>query len=157
MSPRKTVLRKISSPPKIKGFKPYGNVNELDNVDKVLLHIEEFEAIKWCDYDKYTHCDASRMMGISRPTFTRIYSVARQKMAKAMVEGLQISIEGGKVYFDSEWYQCNECPAVFNTPELDESPFVCPICGCNLVTRCADDTAYSQTKKGCCKTKKSML
>jgi hypothetical protein len=48
-------------------------------------------------------------MGVSRPTYIRIYASALQKIAKAFVEGRLIFIEGGKVYFDSDWYRCNTC------------------------------------------------
>lgn len=143
MSPRKIVLRKISSPPTIKGFKPYGGIEMVDSVEKIMLQIEEYEAIKMCDYDQITHCEASQMMGVSRPTFTRIYSIARQKMAKAMVEGLQICIEGGKIYFDSEWYQCNGCPAVFNNPLMEQAPIFCPICGCSKTERFNAENGHS--------------
>jgi hypothetical protein len=30
----------------------------------------------------------------------------QEKISKAFVEGRQIEIEGGKVYVDSDWYQC---------------------------------------------------
>lgn len=159
MSPRKIVLRKISSPPKIKGFKPYGGAETTDSVEKVMLQIEEYEAIKMCDYDQFTHCEASQMMGISRPTFTRIYSIARQKMAKAMVEGHQICIEGGKIYFDSEWFQCQRCPAIFNNPQIEESPILCPICGSRGVARFenGEDTPSDNQGNRCCKTKINKL
>lgn len=149
MSPRKTVLRKISSPPKIKGFKPYGHLESFDSVEKVMLQIEEYEAIKMCDYDQYTHCEASQMMGVSRPTFTRIYSIARQKTAKAMVEGLQICIEGGKIYFDSDWYQCKSCPAIFNNSQMEESPIHCPICGMDNIERLDNETAINSENEIC--------
>jgi len=68
-------------------------------------------------------------MEVSRPTFTRIYSSARQKMAKAIVEGLKITIEGGKVYFDSNWYHCNKCNCDFNNPEKNIEISKCPLCG----------------------------
>jgi hypothetical protein len=68
-------------------------------------------------------------MGVSRPTFTRIYASARQKIANAFVEGKQISIEGGKVYFDSDWYQCQSCGCYFNNPEKDIKVEACPLCG----------------------------
>ncbi len=68
-------------------------------------------------------------MGVSRPTFTRIYAAALQKIAVAFVEGRQISIEGGKVYFDSDWYQCLECECYFNNPEKELKIKNCPLCG----------------------------
>ena len=69
------------------------------------------------------------MMNVSRYTFTRIYATARQKMAKAIVEGRQISIEGGKVSFDSDWYYCNTCNCNFNNPHKEIKIINCAFCG----------------------------
>lgn len=133
MSPRIKVLRKISNPPIIKGFKPYGENPEKFGRGAVQLLYEEYEAIRLCDYESYNHHQASAMMGVSRPTFTRIYASALQKIATAFVEGRQISIEGGKVYFDSDWYHCKQCDCFFNNPEKDQGVDKCPLCGSNKV------------------------
>ena len=45
-------------------------------------------------------------MGVSRPTLSRIYTSARQKIAQALVRGVAIMIEGGVAYTDSEWFHC---------------------------------------------------
>jgi len=90
---------------------------------------EEYEALRLCDYDQYNHHESSVMMGVSRPTFTRIYASALRKIAAAFVEGRQISIEGGKVYFDSDWYHCTKCSSYFNNPERDKELERCPLCG----------------------------
>ena len=129
MSPRIKVLRKVLSPPVIKGFKPYGLQAGQQHTELVNLLYEEYEALRLSDYDKLNHQQASIMMGVSRPTFTRIYASALQKVATAMVEGRQISIEGGKVYFDSDWYQCNGCGCNFNNPQKDKAIQNCPLCG----------------------------
>ncbi len=68
-------------------------------------------------------------MDVSRPTLTRIYAKARAKIADALVTGKQIIIEGGKIYFDSEWYKCNGCRCLFNHPEKSVIPDKCPLCG----------------------------
>ena len=129
MSPRTKRLRKVINPPVIKGFKPYGPDTGKGKAEPVMLHYEEYEALRLCDYDLYNHHAASIFMGVSRPTFTRIYSAARQKIARAFVEGRQIAIEGGKVYFDSDWYQCGSCKCFFNNPEKDQKVGECPLCG----------------------------
>ncbi|MGC8825231.1 MAG: DUF134 domain-containing protein [Bacteroidales bacterium] len=128
MSPRIKVLRKVSNPPLIKGFKPYGSEAGKQNLEFVNLLYEEYEAIRLSDYDILNHHQASVMMGVSRPTFTRIYASALQKIAKAFVEGRQICIEGGKVYFDSDWYHCRSCDCYFNNPEKDKKIEFCPLC-----------------------------
>lgn len=128
MSPRIKMLRKVSNPPIIKGFKPYGRESGKQNSELVNLLYEEYEAIRLSDYDMLNHHQASVMMGVSRPTFTRIYASALHKTAKAFVEGKQISIEGGKVYFDSDWYHCEKCTCYFNNPEKEKPIVNCPLC-----------------------------
>ena len=128
MSPRPLRLRKISNPPIISGFKPYGNRKAEGEPGTVFLHMEEYEAMRLCDYNMLNHLLAAEAMDISRPTLTRIYSRARQKIAEALVLGKQIIIEGGKIYFDSEWYSCNSCGCYFNNPEKQEEIKECPLC-----------------------------
>lgn len=129
MSPRLKRIRKVLSPPPIKGFKPYGNESGKQQHVPINLFFEEYEALRLCDYDACNQHEASVMMCVSRPTFTRIYASALKKIAQAFVEGRQIYIEGGKVYFDSNWYQCKQCFCNFNNPEMDKSIDNCPLCG----------------------------
>ena len=68
--------------------------------------------------------EASKIMNVSRPTFTRIYDKARKKVAKALVEIKPIIVEGGNVEFDKHWYRCNDCNDVYEETE-DEN---CPTC-----------------------------
>lgn len=129
MSPRHKRIRKVINPPKIKGYKPYGpDVSEIE-LPPVVLLFEEYEALRLCDYDQMNHHEASVEMQVSRPTFTRIYGEVRRKIATAFVEGRQITIEGGKVYFDSDWYHCHTCNCHFNNPEKDIKIEKCPLCG----------------------------
>lgn len=140
MSPRPTRLRKISNPPVISGFKPYGAKDNHIKAD-VFLQLEEYEAIRLCDYEMLNHQQASEIMNVSRPTLTRIYSKARQKLAEALVLGKQIIIEGGKIYFDSEWYSCKSCGSFFNNPEKQKKISECPLCMSKNIFPC-DDFIY---------------
>ena len=130
MSPRPFRLRKVSNPPVVSGFKPYGNKKKSsdDENDSVFLHLEEYEALRLCDYEMLDQYHAALMMNVSRPTLTRIYAKARQKIAEAFVLGKQIIIEGGKIYFDSEWYTCKTCGCYFNNPDKREEIKECPLC-----------------------------
>ncbi len=129
MSPRIKRNRKVLNLPLIKGFKPYGPESGSDKKEPVILLYEEYEALRLCDYDMCNHLEASAIMNISRPTYTRIYAAVRQKIAKAFVEGRQIVIEGGKVYFDSDWYHCESCGCYANNPDKEKSLGNCPLCG----------------------------
>lgn len=128
MSPRPYRLRKVSDPPVISGLKPYRNGKIDKNADAVFLHLEEYEAIRLCDFQELNHYQASLQMEISRPTLTRIYASARKKIAEALILGKQIIIEGGKIYFDSDWYVCNKCRCYFNNPNKQTEIKECPLC-----------------------------
>ena len=121
--------RKILNPPSIKGFKPYGADADVKSSAAVNILFEEYEALRLIDYDRLNHHQASVMMNVSRPTFTRIYAAALHKIALAFVEGRQMSIEGGKVYFDSDWHQCNSCDSYFSHPDKHLPIKECPLCG----------------------------
>jgi len=129
MSPRPFKLRRISNPPTVSGFKPYGNKKNSGRAETIFLNLEEYEAIRLCDYEMLSQHEASVTMSVSRPTLTRIYLKARQKIAEAFVLGKQIIIEGGKIYFDSDWYTCQSCGCFFNNPDKQEEIAACPLCG----------------------------
>ena len=123
--PRPKTLRKIVAPPGFKGYKPYGN--QPNNKSHVDLFYEEYEALKLADYDKMNHLDASKLMGISRPTFARIYESARRKMAKALVETREIKSVFGNAVLDKSWYECTACHARFTIPDTIVA-LACPLC-----------------------------
>lgn len=133
--PRNIMPRKILNPPVIKGFKPYGLELSESSSEPVVLLFEEYEALRLCDYDGYNHNQASIAMNVSRPTFTRIYASVRKKIASAFVEGRQISIEGGKIYFDSSWYHCESCSCYFNDQEIGETIPQCALCGSAYISK----------------------
>ena len=67
--PREKKSRKIFSKPNFKGFKP---IVYNQNKETILLLLEEYESIILCDYRLLSQQEASELMGVSRPTFTRI-------------------------------------------------------------------------------------
>lgn len=130
--PRRRRLRKVVAPPNFKGFKPYGNTKK--NPQKVELLYEEYEAIKLADYNLMSHVEACVLMGVSRPTFARIYESARRKIAQALVGSREIVAVYGNVYFDKYWYKCSQCVARFNFPIPEEDKH-CPLCHSNEITK----------------------
>jgi len=65
-------------------------------LDFVALTVDEYEAVRLKDYEEAEQKEAADKMGISQPTFQRILVDAHQKIAKAIVEGKAIKIEGGE-------------------------------------------------------------
>lgn len=90
------------------------------------MFFEEYESIKLLDYDNLTQEEAAVSMRVSRPTLTRIYESARNKVARSMVEGKDLVIRGGNFRFDENWYHCNSCHSRFNL--FDQSKQECPVC-----------------------------
>jgi len=76
-------------------YKPAGIPTR--QLEWVTLALDEFEAIRLLDHLGMDQERAAAAMGISRPTVTRIYASARQKIANALVLGQAICIEGGPV------------------------------------------------------------
>lgn len=116
----------MTNPPHFRGFKPFGIPGD---TIPVILNYEEYEAIRLSDFELHGQAEAARVMGISRPTYTRIYESARRKVALAFVKGQAIVFEGGKVYFDSEWFSCNACSCWFNHLAKEEPIKNCSLCG----------------------------
>ncbi len=141
MSPRNKVLRKVARPPVIKGFLPFGGPDDAPELPFVSLFFEEYEALRLSDYEQLNHHQASLLMSVSRPTFTRIYASGLQKIARAFIEGRPIRIEGGKVLFDSNWHQCRNCHSYFNQPENAISPGNCPLCGSDNISSLPDSSS----------------
>lgn len=123
--------RLIQRAPNFGGFNPFGVQRSVET--EVILSYEEYEAFTLCDYETMTHAEAALLMGVSRPTFTRIYSSARKKLAKAMVEVAVLRIEGGHVTLVTRWYHCSACQIDFNI-EGEKMTICCPLCCSENVT-----------------------
>jgi predicted DNA-binding protein (UPF0251 family) len=142
--PRPKRRRRMNNPPHFKGFRPIGLSDE---TQPVVLNYEEYEAIRLSDYELLGQVEAAQVMDISRPTFARIYESARRKVARAFVQGMPIVFEGGKVYFDSAWYACNQCGCWFNHPAKEEDVTCCALCGSPDIEQYSNDS--QQISNGC--------
>jgi len=137
-------IRKIAGAPSIEGFDPKGHRgrqcrgrrNCRRQEETILLLFEEYESIRLLDYKGLNQTESAQEMQVSRPTLTRIYQRARQKVAKAFIEGCPISFEGGKVNYKTEWYQCTDCQSIFNISDKHQKMIkevTCPLCSGNKI------------------------
>ena len=92
------------------------------------MTLDEYEAIRLTDYLKLEHLEASEKMKISRPTFTRLIDRARQKVASAIIDGMELIIEGGNVDLQNTIYKCHDCGDSQET-KLSPQKENCPDCG----------------------------
>ena len=87
--PRK--LRFLRGAPEVTYFKPQGI--PLRMLQKIILTLDEFEAIRLHDVENLPQILAAKEMNISQPTFARILNRAYKKIALAIVNGMAIKIE----------------------------------------------------------------
>ncbi len=93
--PRRMRRRRIRCEPNATYYKPAGV--RLAELEEVILALDEFEAIRLSDYKKLTQEKAAALMGVSQPTFNRILSSARAKIADVLINGKAIRIKSNIV------------------------------------------------------------
>ncbi len=85
--------RWVRGEPQADFFKPRGiPMRDLSSVD---LTVEELEALRLADLEGLYHEAAAESMGISRPTFSRVLTSARWKVADALINAKALKIKGG--------------------------------------------------------------
>ena len=85
--------RHVASVPGVTYFKPAGIPLRL--LQEVCLNVEEAESLRLKDIEGLEQKQAAEKMKVSRPTFQRVLSAARKKLADALLNGKAIRIEGG--------------------------------------------------------------
>jgi len=119
--PRK--CRKVGATPDVTYFKPRGV--PMSRLEDVFIPVEGFEALRLADHNGMSHEAAAAEMEVSRQTFGRILSSARQSVAKALVQGWALKIQGGAYTLADEASDDVEVPRA-ETPsnsEIISSPF----------------------------------
>ena len=91
--PRPRLCRRIRFNPHITYFKPKGV--RMINLEESILTFGEFEAVRLKDFLEFGQEECAKKMNISQPTFHRLISSARKKIADAIVNGKAIKIQGG--------------------------------------------------------------
>lgn len=99
--------RRVEFVPELTFFKPAGV--PLRELEEVSLTVEELEAIRLKDVEGLEQEACAERMGISRPTYHRILTSARGKVACALVEGKAIRVEGGHFKLVGKRFRCQEC------------------------------------------------
>jgi len=85
--------RTVGAIPKVTYFKPAGV--PLRTLEESVLTVDELEAVRLKDLLDLDQDEAAKKMNISQPTFHRLLSTARKKIADALVKGKAIKVEGG--------------------------------------------------------------
>jgi len=122
--------RRVESPPRVVYFKPQGI--PMVQLAQVVLHVDEYEAVRLVDQQKLDQEQAAERMGISRATCARILESAHHKIAEALVDGKAIRIEGGSFVLGVNRFRCLDCgtlwEAQISPDDEPPEPAACPSC-----------------------------
>lgn len=98
--PRPRKNRRICSVPASLEFVPrLEETKEIPDEMKgpVIMTMDEYEAIRLIDYEHFSQQQCSEFMQVARTTVQQIYSSARNKLARMLVDGASLRIEGGEI------------------------------------------------------------
>ncbi|MFA5125866.1 MAG: DUF134 domain-containing protein [archaeon] len=88
---RPRIPRIINFEPGTTYFKPAGI--PMRTLEEVVLSFEEIESLRLKEVEGLGQTEAAKKMHISQPTFFRILSTARKKVAEAIIKGKAIKIQ----------------------------------------------------------------
>lgn len=91
--PRPRKCRKVCCVPEKNCFGPLDG--GVDNNSFIAMTLEEYETIRLIDYEGFTQEKCAEKMQVARTTVQAIYSEARNKLSKVLVEGKLLRITGG--------------------------------------------------------------
>lgn len=129
--------RRVEFVPRLTYFKPAGV--PIRDLTEVTLTIEELEAIRLKDLGGLEQEACAERMGVSRPTYHRILTSARQKVAEALIKGKAIKVEGGNFQVVIKYFRCLKCGHQWEE-KCDHRPeSTCPTCDTAEILRLNGD------------------
>ena len=73
----------------------YFSAAQTDCTHEIILTVEEYETIRLIDYMGMTQEECARQMDVGRATVQNLYTEARKKIARYLVEASRLRIQGG--------------------------------------------------------------
>lgn len=75
----------------------------------IILNVDEYESIRLIDLEGFSQEECAEKLGVARTTAQYIYNNARGKIARALVYGTRIQIEGGNYRLCDGSPHCKKC------------------------------------------------
>jgi predicted DNA-binding protein (UPF0251 family) len=95
--PGRRRCRRVGWNPAFTAFRPA--TRGTTEPEEAILSLDEFEAVRLKDLECLDQNECAAMMEISQPTFHRLVTAARRKIADALTHGKTIKIKGGNYRF----------------------------------------------------------
>ncbi len=130
--PRPKSRRRVFSMPRYSEFHPLGTPDE--TLEEINLTIDELEAVRLSDLEGMYQQQAARQMNVSRQTFGRILESARHKVARALIDGNRLRINGGNYNVPTvSMLRCVSCDHEWQVRALSKDLGLCPRCESDMV------------------------
>jgi predicted DNA-binding protein (UPF0251 family) len=143
--------RRIENMPRFQHFTPLG---QGQRSEENILKLEELEAIRLKDLEGLEQEDCASRMEISRPTFQRILTAAREKVADSLIHGKGIRIEGGNYTRGICPVRCLSCGKVWEESierlENKDGQISCPDCLSGELECCPEDMEAQSGRSHSC-------
>lgn len=94
--PRPIQPRRVQSKPELRGLKPLGV--PMDELEIIPFALDELEALRLADCEGLYQEEAATRMAISRPTYQRLLSKARAKVASVLFEQKALVVTDGPIF-----------------------------------------------------------
>lgn len=105
--PRPRKCRRVCCLPKCNMFGPI-NISNIEH-GTLIMSVDEYETIRLIDLEGMTQEECASKMDVARTTIQKIYNDARLKLAKSLVNGEIIKIEGGDYQLCEESFGYKRC------------------------------------------------
>lgn len=77
--------------------------------DTIVMTVDEYETIRLIDYENVSQEECAVRMNIARTTAQAIYNSARLKLAKCLIDGMNLHIAGGNFDLCDGSAGCPKC------------------------------------------------
>lgn len=124
--PRPKKCRRIGYVPEFRKYGPKDR--DKPSKDTIILQLDEVEAIRLKDIEKLDQAEGAVEMGVSRQTFQNILESARHKVATSLIEGKELTMEGGHIINKECVAVCQNCGQSYNISKREWNG-VCDNCG----------------------------
>ena len=91
--PRPRKCRMVCCLPQVNEFSPVAPTGTA--CENIVMTVDEYETIRLIDYEGLSQEECAASMEVARTTAQQIYNSARQKLARILVDGVSLRIEGG--------------------------------------------------------------
>jgi len=146
--PRPRCCRRVAGEPVCRIFKPVAV--PLSSLEEIVLSLDELEAIRLADLEGLYHEQAAAKMNVSRQTFGRILDAARAKVARVLVKGHALRIEGGEIEVSAtRVFRCEQCEHTWDLPYGVGRPAECPACKSRSFRRCHGQQGQEEGMEEC--------